>query len=129
MKKEISVYVIELNQPFVNWYGTLKSYNHTKNVCVVINDQEEEVEIRFSEAQEAETMQPLKKYLMGYYNQFISLLDRGLNEAEADQFLNLLAKIKPTEADLEGFDVEMESGIPFEGGMGFTEALTGLKLS
>ena len=54
---------------------------------------------------------------------------RGLSEAEAEQFMQLLDKVKPTEKDLEGFDKEMAEGVPFEGGMGFTEALTGLKIS
>lgn len=51
---------------------------------------------------------------------------RGLTESEAQTFIDLLKKIKPTEEDTTAFDTEMEEGVPFEGGMGFTEALTGL---
>ena len=58
-----------------------------------------------------------------------NLINRGLSEAEADQFLALLDKVKSTEEDLSGFDHEMSEGIPFEGGMGFTEALTGMKIA
>jgi hypothetical protein len=58
-----------------------------------------------------------------------TLTQRGLTETEANVFLDLLEKIKPTDEDLEGFYTEMENGIPFEGGMGFSEALTGLKES
>lgn len=58
-----------------------------------------------------------------------TLTQRGLTETEANVFLDLLEKINPTDEDLEGFYTEMENGIPFEGGMGFSEALTGLKES
>jgi hypothetical protein len=58
---------------------------------------------------------------------FKALLERGLNQKEAEQFMGLLEKITPTNSDIEGFYEEMEQSIPFEGGMGFVEALTGLK--
>mgnify|MGYP003344131537 CR=1 FL=1 len=58
-----------------------------------------------------------------------SLLDRGLTEDEAKQFTPLLEKLTPTQEDIDAFYREMEQGIPFEGGMCFTEALTGLKES
>lgn len=58
-----------------------------------------------------------------------TLTQRGLTETEANAFLDLFEKIKPTNEDLEGFYAEMENIIPFEGGMGFSEALTGLKES
>ena len=60
---------------------------------------------------------------------FKSLLDRGLTEDEAKQFTTLLEKLTPTQEDIDAFYREMEQGIPFEGGMCFTEALTGLKES
>ena len=56
-----------------------------------------------------------------------SLVDRGLTEAEAEQFYSLLEKVKPTAEDEAAFDHECDEAIPFEGGAGFTEALTGLK--
>ena len=55
-----------------------------------------------------------------------ALIKRGLNEAEANTLYNLLKKIKLTEGDKAGFNHELEQGIPFEGGMGFSEALTAL---
>ncbi len=65
-------------------------------------------------------MEPKKENIM-------SLIERGLSEEESKTFLDLLNKIKLTDEDINGFYQEMEEGIPFEGGMGFTEALTGLK--
>lgn len=58
-----------------------------------------------------------------------SIQARGLNEIEAKQFMELLDKVQPTEEDTKSFYKEMAEGIPFEGGMGFTEALTGMKIS
>ena len=40
IKKEINVYVISNEQPFVNWFGILKSYNFITNKCVVENNEE-----------------------------------------------------------------------------------------
>lgn len=62
-------------------------------------------------------------------NHFNTLVERGLNKVEAETFINLIDKLAPTNSDIEGFHRELESSIPFEGGMGFTEALTGLKSS
>ena len=56
-----------------------------------------------------------------------SLKKRGLTDKQIIQFLSILEDLKPTEEDYEAFDSEMEEGIPFEGGMSFTEALTALK--
>ena len=56
-----------------------------------------------------------------------NLINRGLTPEEANTFLELLNKFKPTKDDIEGFEEEMNNAIPFEGGIGFTEALTGLK--
>lgn len=56
------------------------------------------------------------------------LTDRGLTPLESEIFIELLEKLKATPEDIEAFYTEMEQVIPFEGGMGFTEALTGLKL-
>jgi hypothetical protein len=58
-----------------------------------------------------------------------ALRERGLSADEALAFINLLNKITPTKEDTKGFYTEMDEGIPFEGGMGFTEALTGIKIS
>ena len=55
-----------------------------------------------------------------------SLQERNLTLKEAVEFIRLLCKIKPTAEDEESYDTESEEGIPFEGGMGFTEALTAL---
>jgi hypothetical protein len=57
------------------------------------------------------------------------LKERGLSDEQISQFLSILDVLTPTEEDYEAFDSEMNEGIPFEGGMGFTEALTALKIS
>ena len=62
-------------------------------------------------------------------NNMIDLIERGLSDEEAKIFLGLLRKISLTKKDYEDFDSVMENDIPFEGGMSFTEALTGLKIS
>ena len=62
-------------------------------------------------------------------NNMIDLIERGLSDEEAKIFLGLLRKISLTKKDYEAFDSVMENDIPFEGGMSFTEALTGLKIS
>lgn len=57
------------------------------------------------------------------------LQERGLSKSEAETFMDLLNKINPTKEDFDSFEYEMNQGICFEGGMGFTEALAGLKLN
>lgn len=54
------------------------------------------------------------------------LMERGLSKKEANRFMELLHVMIPTKEDTDNFYKEMEEAIPFEGGMGFTEALTGL---
>lgn len=60
---------------------------------------------------------------------FADLVSRGLSETEANQFMALLNKIELTDEDVTDFNFTMNSPIPFEGGMGFTEGLTGMKLA
>ena len=57
-----------------------------------------------------------------------ALMERGLSESEANEFIQLLKKITSTDEDVQHFYKEMGEPIPFEGGMFFNEALTGLKL-
>lgn len=63
MKREINVYVIELEQPFKNWYGILKSYDLKKRVCTIENDKEEDVEVRMTEVYETDSNLSLEKFL------------------------------------------------------------------
>lgn len=58
-----------------------------------------------------------------------AIIDRGLTPDESKIFMGLLDKLKPNETDMKAFEHEMCEGIPFEGGMGFTEALTGLLIA
>lgn len=58
------------------------------------------------------------------------LIDRGLTQVEAKLFYDLLMKIKLPEDDIANFNWIIENDpIPFEAGMGFSDALTGLKIS
>jgi len=64
------------------------------------------------------------------YNSYMKALqERGLSEDEARIFLNLMVKVKPTQKDEEAYTHECNEAIPFEGGMGFTEALTALSIT
>ena len=59
-------------------------------------------------------------------NDLKALEARGLTRTEAIQFYAMIAQIHPTKEDEEGLDKEWEEGLPFEGGMGFTECITQL---
>ena len=52
-----------------------------------------------------------------------SLLLFGLSETEANQFMNLVDKLKVPESEIEAIEKEFESGFPFEGGASTEEAI------
>lgn len=127
--KEINVYVISNEQPFENWFGTLKSYDFITNKCIVENNKEENIELFLKEVQEADTNKSLKEFLLEKINKenvitFLTKSNLSINEAEL--FYTLSCKIQPPQKEIESFYTEMENGIPFEGGMGTTEAIVGL---
>jgi hypothetical protein len=126
---EINVYVISNEQPFVNWFGTLKSYDFITNKCIIENNREEDVEVSLSEVQEADTNLPLKEFLLKKIhkeNVISFLVKSNLSIEEAEIFYSLSCKIKPPIEEIDAFYREMENGIPFEGGIGTTEAIVGL---
>ena len=45
----MNVYIISNEQPFENWFGTLKSCDFLTGKCVVENNEEEEIELYMSE--------------------------------------------------------------------------------
>lgn len=47
----------------------------------------------------------------------------GLSDQEADQFVELVEKLKIPESEMEAIDGELEEGIPFEGGASTGECL------
>lgn len=57
------------------------------------------------------------------------LNEMGLTNAETNAFLRLLNKMVLPEKYESSFNIEMEADISFEGGIGFSEALTGMLLS
>ncbi len=129
VEKEINVYVISNEQPFENWFGTLKSYDFITNKCIVENNKEEDIELSLDEVQESDTNKPIKDFLMTeiHKENVISFLTKSnLSIGEAELFYTLSCKIKPPKEEIEAFYIEMDNSIPFEGGMGTTEAIVGL---
>jgi hypothetical protein len=51
----------------------------------------------------------------------------GISQEDATIFLDIAEKIKVPEHEQKSFDDEFDEGIPFEGGMMFSEVLTALK--
>lgn len=117
------VYVIELEQPFLNWYGELKKLGP---ICEVEEDNGGVRQIPAKYVQDAETGKPIFEQI-NYEQRLLTLRKRGLTDEEAKTFLVLLDKVKLTQEDIDAFESEMNEGIPFEGGMSFSEALTALK--
>ena len=64
IEKEINVYVVSNEQPFENWFGTLKSYDFITNKCIIENNKEENIELYLHEVQEVGTNKPLKEFLL-----------------------------------------------------------------
>lgn len=120
---ERRVYVIELDQPFLNWYGELKTLGA---ICEVEDDNGGVHQIPAKYVQDAETGKPIFEQI-NYEQCLLTLTKRGLTDDEAKTFLDLLDKVKLTQEDINAFESEMNEGIPFEGGMSFSEALTALK--
>lgn len=132
LNKEINVYVISNEQPFENWFGILKSYDFITNKCIVENNKEEDIELYLHEVQESDTNKPLKDFLLSeiHKQSIISFLNKSnLSINEAELFYTLSCKIKPPKEEIDAFYTEMNNGIPFEGGMGTTEAIVGLSES
>lgn len=129
IEKEINVYVISNEQPFENWFGTLKSYDFITNKCIVENNKEEDIELYLHEVQESDTNKPIKDFLVTEIhkeNVISFLIKSNLSIGEAELFYTLSCKIKPPKEEIEAFYREMDNSIPFEGGMGTTEAIVGL---
>lgn len=129
VEKEINVYVISNEQPFENWFGTLKSYDFISNTCIVENNKDEEIELLLNTVQETDTNKSIKDFLLIeiHKQSVISFLtESNLSIGEAELFYILSCKIKPPKEEIEAFYIEMDNDFPFEGGMGTTEAIVGL---
>jgi len=115
-EKEINVYVISNEQPFENWFGTLKSYDFITNKCIVENNKEQNIELYLHEVQESDTNKPIKDFLLAeiHKENVISFLTKSnLSLGEAELFYTLSCKINPPKEEIEAFYKEMDNGIPF----------------
>lgn len=121
MKK--AVYIIELEQPWENWNGTLIVLGIKD--CTIENEEGELVKVPTKCVLDSETMLPIFEALTK--NDVINTLtQRGLSNEESEMFYTLLKKVKITDEDRELFEAETDQPIPFEGGMTFLESLIGM---
>jgi len=129
--EEISVYVLELKQPYENWGGLLKDYDFINNYCTIENNKGVDVKVNMNQVLESDSDKPIKKYLSEIVLKkgILEFLHKsGLSTEEADTFYNLSKKICPPQNEIDSFYKNMsgEEWVPFEGGMGSTEAIVGL---
>lgn len=81
IETEINVYVISNEQPFENWYGTLKSCDFTTNTCTVQNNNEEEIEVSINDVQETDTNESIKDFILKHLYIISYGLGGGFGEA------------------------------------------------
>ena len=126
-EQEINVYVIELEQPWENWFGIWRYFQTIDDISgfYVENNKEELIKVDEKNVYEVDTNLPIIEYI-NFKSKENCLLEFGLNKEESKVFLSLLDKMKIPKHQYDNFMNEMEEGIPFEGGMCFNEALTGL---
>lgn len=127
---EILVYVIELEQPFINWTGVWKGFQTINNVSgyYVENSDEDLIMVDAGNVTEVNTNIPILEYIPYIYKKN-TLIKYGLNEEESKMFISLLDKMIIPEEDLIAYNDECESDFPFETGMIFFESLINLKYS
>lgn len=128
--QEILVYVIELEQPFINWTGIWKGFQTINNVAgyYVENLEENLIKVDIKNVTEVDTNMPILDYVSYIYKKD-TLIKYGLNEEESKMFISLLDKMIIPEEDLIAYNDECESDFPFETGMIFFESLISLKNS
>jgi hypothetical protein len=129
---EINVYIIENEQPFENWFGTWEFFQTINEISgfYVKNNKEEFILVDKKNVFEVDTNLPIDKFVSRQNDKEILSLC-GLSNNDIESFFKLLNKIIVPEEWIDAFyhTMEDEESIPFEGGMGFSEALTGLKES
>ena len=127
---EILVYVLELEQPFINWTGVWKGFQTIDGVSghYVENSEEKLIMVNAGNVTEVDTNMPILEYIPYIYKKN-TLLKYGLNEKECDTFISLVDKMIIPEEDLIAYNDECESDFPFETGMIFFECLISLKYS
>lgn len=114
------VYIIENEQPYINWYGELVEFG---KICKVKNDEENIIDVSFEQVCTEHGDPIISKLNLDY------LKSIGLTVDEVFTFLNLTFKLKPTDENLESYvnmmnDTDM---LPFEGGAMVFEAIILLK--
>ena len=127
---EISVYVISENQPYENWTGMFRYFRVENNIpgFYVENIHGEFIKVDETLVTEVDTNLPILEFIKKH-SIYQVLLKANLVEDEINSFISILNKIKIPEEWIDSFYNEMDNEIPFEGGIGFSEALTGLKIS
>ena len=127
---EISVYVISENQPYENWTGMFRYFRVENNIpgFYVENIHGELIKVDETLVTEVDTNLPILEFIKKH-SIYQVLLKANLVEDEINSFISILNKIKIPEEWIDSFYNEMDNEIPFEGGIGFSEALTGLKIS
>lgn len=60
----LRVYVIELEQPFINWYGQLKSYYPSSNFCEVEDDDGNIHKVGCSEVMDSDNNKNIKDVII-----------------------------------------------------------------
>ena len=127
---EISVYVISENQPYENWTGMFRYFRVENNIpgFYVENIYGELIKVDETLVTEVDTNLPILEFIKKH-SIYQVLLKANLVEDEINSFISILNKIKISEKWIDSFYNEMDNEIPFEGGIGFSEALTGLKIS
>ena len=127
---EINVYVIENKQPFENWFGTWEFFKIINKISgfYVKNNKEEFILVDSKNVFEVNTNLPINEFISKQHNEKILNLC-GLSNNDIELFFKLLDKIIIPEEWIDAFYRTMEDSIPFEGGMGFSEALVGVKES
>ncbi len=109
VQEEITVYVIEYEQPWINWHGVLHSYDFGKDICLVENHKEELIELPLKRVQEADTNEPIKDFIikLSRKTEIIKFLaESNLSLQEANLFYNLSLKIKPSNKHITDFYFE-----------------------
>ena len=127
--QEINVYVIELEQPWENWFGTWKNFQTINKVSgfYVENNKGDLVVVDERNVFEMDSNLPILEYIHKEANKEV-FIKFGLTEEEADDFQSLLDKMIIPKDSLDHFEEEMSENISFEGGMFTDEALVGLLL-
>lgn len=126
MEKEIKVYVKKEQSTLYGIWKYFQTINGDSGFYIE-NDEKELIKVEKENVFEITTNLPIVEYVRLKDNEKV-LIRFGLTKEDASIFQTLLDKMTIPIENLNSFRKEMEAGIPFEGGMFFSEALVGLLL-